>query len=432
MPQCRSCNVTLMAQHAVTIGSYTYCEDCATDDFCNCGCCGHYTLRDRAILVSDILYCPGCYASLIRCDHCGRRTLPSQIQDLCGASYCSRCYERMTVTCENCSEVTNRHHARSTPNDEIWCPSCYDEACVTCDNCERAIWSDDAQETNGRVYCSRCYRDRCREWESKPFVCASPTYELIGSTRKFGVELETCECPRHIDVRDNTIWECKPDCSIEGLEFVSPVLFGDAGLADIEHLCDMAMARSWRTNRYCGYHAHFDVTNESWEALRNIAYAYRKTYELWCCLVSDARSSNPMCGAPDYSCDDIKHISSDEDWEYFVGARDRFEWVNWRAYLAHGTMEVRSHDASLNKHEICNWVKVHARFMDFAKAWSPADLDTLLAGNIYQQFEALTEIIGNDLATFYANRANAHGKSVVAPTRQPATRRRRVSTGADF
>ena len=430
MPQCHSCHVNLMPQHATVIGGRAYCEDCAADEFLTCGSCHCHTRRDAARLVRGVYYCPACYSNLVRCDRCGQRHAATQNLD--DQSLCHVCYEHLAVTCENCGEICNRHFVRSTPNEEIWCENCFHEACTVCDSCENSIWNDDVQEISGRVYCRRCARDRCREWDSKPFVCDTPTYDIIGSTRKFGVELETSECPHHTEVRDTTIWECKSDCSIEGLEFVSPVLYGDQGLADIENLCMIARRKGWMTNRYCGYHAHFDVTGEDWESLKRIAYAYRLTYELWCCFVSDARSSNPMCGAPDYSCADIRRINSAEDWEYFAGVRDRFEWVNWRAYLAHGTMEVRSHDASLNAHEICNWVKAHARFMDFAKEWDLSDLDALFSGDISEKFEAIVGVLGVDLADFYANRARAHGKPV-RPSQTPerrATRPRRAT--ADF
>jgi hypothetical protein len=197
------------------------------------------------------------------------------------------------------------------------------------------------------------------------------------------------------------------------LEFVSPILYGDQGLVEIKSFCKLAKDRRWKTNRYCGYHAHFDASEETWESLRSIAYAYRKTYEVWCCFVSDSRSSNPMCGAPDYNLGDIANLSNAEDWEYFAAACDRFEWLNWRAYMVHGTLEFRSHDPSLNAVEICNWIKVHARFIDFVKSWSLADLNELFNGSVQDRFKAISDIVGSELADYYANRAECFGKPVV-------------------
>jgi hypothetical protein len=261
-------------------------------------------------------------------------------------------------------------------------------------------------------FCQNCGNYRLRAWDSKPFICENPTYDKIGSTRKFGIELETSACPNHLELRNNTIWECKPDCSIEGLEFVSPVLFGDQGLNEIKVFCANARRLRWHVNRYCGYHAHFDMTNENWQSLRSIAFAYYITYELWRHFVSDARANNSMCGVPSCVLSDITEINSEEDWDYFVGKCDRFEFVNWRAYFVHGTMEVRLHDASLTTKEVLNWIKVHVRFIDFVKDLSFNDITTYFAGSIEKQFDALAKIIGSKLTDFYAGRADLFRKPV--------------------
>jgi hypothetical protein len=224
------------------------------------------------------------------------------------------------------------------------------------------------------------------------------------------VELETSECPDHVNLFDNTIWGCKTDYSISGMEFVSPILYGDEGLTEIETLC--VAGRNWQIHRTCGYHVHFDVTNEDWRSLRSIAYAYCKTYALWSRFISDYRCTNSMCAGPNYSIEDILDIHSAEDWDYFVAQRDRFEFVNWRAYLVHGTIEVRMHDASLNAEEICNWVKCHARFIDFVSSCSRNDIKDLFSCGIEQQFKVLSDIVGNELSEYYAERAVQFGKRI--------------------
>jgi hypothetical protein len=224
------------------------------------------------------------------------------------------------------------------------------------------------------------------------------------------VELETSECLDHTELFDNTIWACKTDYSISGMEFVSPVLYSDRGLEEIEKLC--AAGCGWQIDSSCGYHAHFDITNESWESLRSIAYAYWKTYQLWCLFVSDYRCTNSMCSAPGYNGVEIANINSSEDWDYFVGARDRFEFVNWRAYFVHSTLEVRLHDASLNSEMLCNWVKCHARFIDFVSSCSIDEIDELFSNSFKKQFETLTDIVGEELSAYYAGRAEQFDKQI--------------------
>jgi hypothetical protein len=202
------------------------------------------------------------------------------------------------------------------------------------------------------------------------------------------------------------------------LEFVSPILQGDQGLAEIKTFCRRARELNWRVNRYCGYHVHFDMTNETWQSLRSIAYAYYKTFQLWSKFVSDARSNNPMCGKPDYNDSSIKQIACNEDWDYFVGARDRFEFVNWRAYLVHSTLEVRSHDATLKVSAICKWIKIHSRFIDGVKDLTLDEIDILFNGDIEFQFRSLEMLIGSDLADYYAERAAHYSKPVRLTTHE--------------
>lgn len=246
----------------------------------------------------------------------------------------------------------------------------------------------------------------CETWDSSPFRCVRPTYDNIGE-RRFGVELETSECNDYEDIEDSTAWACKRDCSIDGMEFISPVLWGDQGLREITKFC--RLARAWSVNGSCGYHVHLDMTHELWRNLRSIAYAYLRTYPIWCRLVTERRANNPMCSEAAYASHDIHNILSYDDWCYFVGNRDRFEFVNWRAWFVHKTLEVRLHEGTLNPTTIINWVKMHTRFVDTVRLLELNDIDDAFGGNHYNQWKAMSEIIGSDLSDFYRGRAEAYG-----------------------
>jgi hypothetical protein len=232
---------------------------------------------------------------------------------------------------------------------------------------------------------------------------------MIGSTRRYGIELETSECRGFYELKGSTIWECKSDCSIAGKEFVTPVLVGDEGLIEIENFCSIANQRRWRVNHYCGYHAHFDVTRESWESLRSIAYAYRLTYPMWCRFVPEDRAHNSYAGAPEYELDKVASIRSASDWDYFVGARDRFEFVNWRSYLVHGSCEVRSHAGTLNAEEVCNWIMLHAKFIDLASGMTIEELAEKFGGTPAKQFSYFEDCIGSELADYYSDKSEGWG-----------------------
>jgi hypothetical protein len=151
------------------------------------------------------------------------------------------------------------------------------------------------------------------------------------------------------------------------------------------------------------------MESEGWEALRSIAYAYILTQNLWMQLVSDERAHNSYCGRVDYEPSEVTGINNSRDWDYFVGERDRFEFINWRAYLVHGSMEIRLHDASLDATAINNWIMIHARFIDYVKELSLDEIREKFIGDTDTQMEAMHDIIGNELWEYYIAAAERYG-----------------------
>jgi len=371
-----------------------------------CRCC--LEVHPADLLIDGV--CPTCFNRLYEhCQDCGRLlTLGSGRE-----GQCQRCFSRTHRTCDQCQIAVTLDNSFRSPNNENLCSTCFHEQCGICGNCGDTFWQCDMHDTSHGLRCPECDPEG-NEWESIPFEVAGPHYDVIGSSRRYGIELETHNCRGHRTLFGNTLWECKSDCSIEGKEFVSPILYGDEGLSEIENFCAIAESKRWTTNHYCGYHAHFDASRESWDSLRSIAYAYGKLYHLWCRLVPEDRATNPYCGQPAYDLSDIIGINNLTDWEYFVGARDRFEFVNWRAYLVHGSIEVRSHGGSLDPVVICNWIKVHARFIDRVSAMDIFEINEKFGRNITSQFKALTDFVGEDLGDYYAAKAESYETPVRA------------------
>jgi hypothetical protein len=210
------------------------------------------------------------------------------------------------------------------------------------------------------------------EWDQRDFVCENPTFDKIKTQRKFGVELETSQCERHWELSGQTIWGCTYDCSIGGKEFISPPLIGDEGLDELQSFCNEMQNRDWSIDSRCGLHIHFDMEGMADEQLFSMAYAYRLTWPMWKRFVSRDRGRNDMCGSPRYTTGEIRAAT---DWEYFVGARDRFEYVNWRAFFKHGTFEVRLGEATLSGDDIEKWLNAHAMFIETVKDMSYKELD---------------------------------------------------------
>lgn len=148
------------------------------------------------------------------------------------------------------------------------------------------------------------------------------TYRKIADRLTFGVEIE-CTLPhagpaaqflrvggRHSGIPCDRLpgqvagknWKCESDGSIMaghgryGVEFVSPVLSGVAGLQNLA--ATMATIRSWgaRTNASCGFHVHVGWTSNSIADLRKVV-AYTAQYEdaFYAAAGTRSRETGRMC-----------------------------------------------------------------------------------------------------------------------------------------
>jgi hypothetical protein len=177
-------------------------------------------------------------------------------------------------------------------------------------------------------------------------------------------------------------------------------------------MCRLATDRDWTVDRSCGLHIHLDLAGDSTEECLRIAYAYRKTYPLWKKFVARNRADNSMCGSPQYSCADIRTFEHIED---FAELRDRFEYVNWRSYIRHGSFEVRLYHGTLNAREICNWITLHARFMDAVKGMTFEELDEKLGVITRTNWRCLCDLIGDpDLLDYWRRKAQRQGNTLIA------------------
>jgi hypothetical protein len=294
-----------------------------------------------------------------------------------------------------------------------YCHDCYYDRYTTCDSCNAEILRDEAYCNDNGTYCEGCYSERDGEWDSRHFHVATPTYVEIRSTRKFGIELETSECGDYFDLDGETKFGCKEDGSIDGKEFVSPVLYGDEGLSEIRRFC--RLARNFKVDGKCGFHAHLDMGDLTVAQLKAVAYAYHKTYAIWAAFVADSRRSNHYCGAHDYDRSGLSAIADSDDWRSFCN-RDRYVWCNVAAYNEHKSIEIRLHSATLEPEKIVNWIKAHVRFIDVVKDMTFGQIERRLSGPVESLFSALSRIWDDsELSAFYADRAEKFGTIVAQP-----------------
>ena len=393
---------------------YIICPDCAcvftSDIYGNCpelrACPDNV---DRCVRCAELKY------SL--CTQCGCFTLRAGRTIRCNPNdsseeYCNMCWEGLWFICHRCEVIQGRHIAFRDPNnDNSLCRSCFSEHFYRCTNCGQSESRNNMCGCEDDPYCSTCFNNanvwKVQEWRGK-----ATTFNKVGSKRCFGVELETEYSRNHQKLHENTSWGCVYECSTPGPEFISPILQGDEGFNEIRKICFFASDNNWTVDRSCGFHVHIDARDLSSNQLLNIAYAYRTTYPLWKKFVSRYRHGNSMCGSPQYTTRDIRCIEHFED---FSEARDRFEFVNYRAYICHGSIEIRLYQGSLAAREICNWVALHARFIDAVKDLSYDKLDETFGAITRKNWAGIVALIEDtDLLDYWRRRAKRQGNMLPA------------------
>jgi hypothetical protein len=163
----------------------------------------------------------------------------------------------------------------------------------------------------------------------------------------------------------------------------------------------------WRVDDDCGFHLHLDARNESDDSLLAAAYAYRATQELWFSFVDGDRDDNQYCHRTRWDLDDLHDHAGTFVRFILDNTNGRYEWLNLRAYTTHTTLEVRLHHASVDGEEICNWVKAHTRFMDWATTVGYDGVREALDGMDYaEMFDFIADEVWKDgeLRAYYATR----------------------------
>jgi len=339
-----------------------------------------------------------------RCDECGQRKPRKQFSVANGI--CLECFDRYFQFCENCGAVLHRLASRTHYSGT------------------REI----AFTYNGQVICWRCRnnleaQNRRECWPRKALDTSAATYTRLGSGRKYGVEIETASCNRYEDLHGHTNFGCKDDCSISGMEFDSPVLYGDEGLDYIVNFLNFAADNDWTVDEDCGCHTHYDMRDENYHQLCSTAYAYRKTIALWEALVPSWRHHHSYSHAPGWTCSDFKQVATNSNFRGIAAADDfdrfnefvdyfdcdRYEFVNLRAYGQYRTFEVRILEGTCDASVICNWITVHCRFIDAVKDMSFDEIDDFFGRTRSTNFDGLAKLIDDeDIEAWLKQRARTN------------------------
>jgi len=462
---CQNCNETSHATR--TIGQLTFGDIVGLEPI--------VPIETPAILprLPDVTDCDDCEdeAEVIECENCSCDVGDDSYTDDSGDVYCEECYHEMYSSCESCGDVVPAddikqvsvrvwRNGRRQSIDSCLCESCFDrdyftcadcngtspddvggtncdgdrvcESCSEdysyCESCSSTIHNDNSNynERTGCTECDDCYSpggdgDKT-EFDAKRFRRPNDIATRCGSLRSYGVELETSVCDGHTDLEGRVYFGACEDGSIDGMEFVSSVLSGDAGLKAIDDFCDQA--DGFETDNKCGFHAHIGIADLTDSQRLSVCMAYALSADVWRSFVSETRRRNTYCGANKWSADDVASAGS---FEALAAAQtDRYQWVNLQAYSRHKTVEIRLHGATLESDKICNWVVAHVRFIDVVSKMTFAQLRKLFAGTDSDKFAALAAMWPADVATFYHERAAKFGTEYATPAADVASRKPRA------
>ena len=371
-----------------------------------CYACGEFS-RDVEYL-NKYPYCQDCYSDLCVCDRCSATCLIEESRVAPGdLTYCEDCFDRHCEVCSNCDEVVWRQDCRETPNGRNYCDDCFNEHCAYCEHCDNVIWSEDAYYADDETLCASCYNYSDQEDFASTRFYPNNCFSRMGSRRNYGVEIETDSCSDYTNLSGCVPFEAKDDCSVHGKEFASAILSSDAGLEAIDDLCEFAAKHNWEVDHRCGLHIHLDMRTEKLEALKAAALAYSLTYSVWCGLVASRRVHNSYCHSSTVQPPEIKSIS---DFGRFSRNSGRYEWINCAAYYQHSTFEVRLHEGTIDSQTICNWLRIHAIFVDWATSKTVEDVERKLCGlHPARQFDFIAGLCQEagcaDLVDFYLEKA---------------------------
>ena len=401
-----------MASYAVT-PSYIACDDCN----------GWFDPNEHTVCVvpMDIVgyatktICPNCagHAGLSLCDDCGEYFYTVDLNDCDDHNYCDDCAEENEFAlCNHCDVWVSLDERYDAPDCEAYCRDCYYDHFDNCAGCGETFHREELSysDCNDEMRCNNCMEE-AEDFRPSGFRNSSGRTTCIGSERCFGVELETDDCNGHTALFDSAAWGAKNDPTVCGKEFYSDILDGDAGLAAIAELTDLASYNGWSVDDRCGYHLHLDMRAENDDSLFAAAYAYRKTEEVWFGLVDDNRSGSGYCHSARWSCADIDGY--DGRFDHFINdvVNGRYNWINLQAYGKFTTFEVRLHQGSVDENEVCNWIKAHTRFVDWACSVGLAGVREALDGkDSHELFDFIKNEVWRDdkLSTYYSDRADLY------------------------
>ncbi len=380
-----------------------YCSVCAKDnDYDTCDSCEEWTKLDNMSYYEGDPYCEDCFDGLDihYCEGCDEWLDSDDVNDCDGTFYCEGCAEyRGWHPCEGCGVWDENSYATDC---DYWCSDCFHDRFFICEGCEDTYDRDDGVCTDDGMYCSNCvpYTDE-GDYSPQFTYMKENNFSKVGSDRRYGLELESQVCAGYMNL-NHTGWGAKPDGSIRGKEFYSAIFRGNRGLRSIREVCKYAVDHNWIACNRCGYHLHLNMRHENVDSMKAIAYAYYITRNTWLGFVHNRRNDTNYCRRMDSNNGNVGHITDLAGWSEYCRNFNRDIWVNWAAYNAHKSLEIRLHEGTFEGDKVVNWVRAHITFVDWASRLGYDEVVNVVDTNHRELLSSIWDGAGQeDLAEYY-------------------------------
>jgi hypothetical protein len=248
------------------------------------------------------------------------------------------------------------------------------------------------------------------------FLSTITKEQAVMSLRAAGIRVESSYY-----THDTTpYWKIVTDGSC-GLELVSPVLEGEAGIEEVRIAAAALEAAGAQVDKRCGLHVHFDARSMNLKAVKNLFKLWLKFEDVLDTFQPQSRRGNNNT----YCRTNLESgVSDSEDhrgqcyrvFQKIDACRNmdqmkqlypcRYRKLNIQSYFRHQTLEVRHHSGTTDPAKITNWVRLMARVFDAAEAAATVrnrPVDTGLGMNRMKWFFQAIDARG--LTKFYTERA---------------------------
>lgn len=284
-------------------------------------------------------------------------------------------------------------------------------------------WTTARQDFQAR--CRACNAAARRNSPRRATASATMRRTALGLARTFGVEIECIYAGGTYPVQDAlnaagyTDWRVKYDGSLSsgGVEVVSPVLTGEAGIDAIRGVTRVLREMGATVNRTCGLHAHHGIRDLTVDDVKRAAKVWATNQGLIDGLVSPSRrdGANTYCARlSSYDLAEINRSASLRDIERGLRNISRYKTFNLLSYGRFGTVEIRQHQGTLDAEKIISWVRFGQALLDgTVTAGAAVENNGAAFGTLRAMFRALGDHLDETARTFLTGRAVEFGAAAV-------------------